>query len=123
MSQLEAHLDVARFVEQNGSIGLLKLVLPPFVEQMGLWLPAFERAIDNQDTASLLHLLHSMKGSASALYATPLAQTLQATELSLRGNPAPLPAAQLRQVGQQVSQLHQGLLQHLAAQAALHPAL
>lgn len=98
----EAWIDVAYFVELNGSVDLLALVTPSFIEQTVLWLPAVEQALADAREPELLELLHSMNGACRGMCAMSLANRLRDVEHAVRRQGLVATASAIRGVVQEV---------------------
>lgn len=120
---LDGYIDVDEFVAQNGSVELLRLMLPRFVAQAALWLPAFDRAVELDDTPAVLELLHRMRGSCSALHAVQLVKAIRAGEHALQSGAVRLYEQELRQLAHQIRLFTQALTTHTESNRAASAAL
>jgi HPt (histidine-containing phosphotransfer) domain-containing protein len=75
----------------GGSEELLRELMAIFVEESGKLMPALRAAIDQQDTAEVRRLAHTIKGNASHLAAPAVAAT--ALQLETMGNDGKLAGA------------------------------
>lgn len=77
------HVDIALFIQTNGSLRLLALVAEAFLRQSAPWLVALDKSSNPFDATKLSQLVHKMKGSCYSVAAFGVAETFKLAEASL----------------------------------------
>ncbi|WP_372827879.1 Hpt domain-containing protein [Polaromonas sp.] len=84
---MHQHLDIPRFEQSTGGLGLLVRVAQAFLDQLPQWKAELSTQSAADDRDAIRDLLHKIKGSCYAMAAHGVASRFEAAERSLRHTP------------------------------------